>query len=85
MEEYVVYILASEKTDQLYKGFTSNLIGRIKSHNELSKKGWTLRYRPWRVVYVEFYSIKKEAIARERFLKTGAGRDWIRDHIDLVK
>ncbi|HET8838188.1 MAG TPA: GIY-YIG nuclease family protein [Flavobacteriaceae bacterium] len=43
VEEYVVYILASSKTQKLYKGFTSDLINRLKSHNELSRKGWTVR------------------------------------------
>ncbi len=85
MEEYVVYILASNRTPKLYKGFTTNLIERFKSHNQLSTKGWTVRFRPWRVVFVQFFLNKKEAMDFEKFLKTGAGREWIAKNIKLDK
>ena len=80
---YVVYILASEKTNKLYKGHTSNLIERFKSHNALSKKGWTVRFRPWRVVFVRFFQTKVEAIDFEKYLKTGVGREWIKYNVDI--
>ncbi|MFA5669387.1 MAG: GIY-YIG nuclease family protein, partial [Balneolaceae bacterium] len=38
---------------------------RFKSHNELGKKGWTIKYRPWEIVHTEEYATKKEAMARE--------------------
>ena len=47
MEEFVVYILFSEDYGKTYIGFTSNLIERFKSHNYLSKKGYTIKFRPW--------------------------------------
>ncbi|MFC7356717.1 GIY-YIG nuclease family protein [Jejudonia soesokkakensis] len=78
MEEYLVYILASDRTDKLYKGYTSDLISRFASHNEMGIKGWTMRYRPWRVVFVRFFSSKRAAIEFEKFLKTGKGREWIK-------
>ena len=80
MEEYVVYILASDKTFKLYKGYTSNLIERMKSHNEFGK-GWTRAYRPWRVIHIEFYTSKREAKQREKWFKSGVGRDWINKNI----
>ncbi|GIQ57707.1 hypothetical protein Flavo103_08430 [Flavobacterium collinsii] len=45
MEEFVVYILYSEKFNKTYTGFTSNLIERFKSHNLLETKGYTLKFR----------------------------------------
>ncbi len=83
MSEFVVYILHSEKYDKIYTGYTSNLIARFKSHNELSNKGWTIRFRPWRVIYVEFFVVKKEAMKKEKYLKSGVGRSWI--YGDLLK
>ncbi len=68
MDEFVVYILYSEKYNKYYTGYTSSIITRFKSHNELSNKGFTKRYRPWIVVYIEFFTTKKEAIIREKFL-----------------
>ena len=47
MEEFAVYILFSSKFSKTYVGFTSNLIERFKSHNELSSKGYTIKFRPW--------------------------------------
>ncbi|MFO8129200.1 MAG: GIY-YIG nuclease family protein [Bacteroidales bacterium] len=57
---FVTYVLYSRKFDKIYIGYTSNLIARFKSHNELGK-GWTKRYRPWEVISVEFFGSKKQA------------------------
>ena len=81
MVEYVVYILKSLSSDKHYVGYTQNLISRFKSHNELGKKGFTTRYRPWQVIYVEFYTTKKQAMNREKFLKSGKGREWMKENI----
>ena len=79
MEEYVVYILFSEKHNKTYVGFTSNLLERYKSHNFRGTKGYTIKYRPWKVIYVEFFILKADALKREKFLKNGNGREFIRD------
>jgi putative endonuclease len=56
---------------------TSDLISRFRSHNELGKNGWTIKFSPWKVVHVEFFATKKEALVRERYLKSGTGREWV--------
>ena len=78
MDEFVVYILFSEKYGKTYVGFTSNLIERFKSHNSLSQKGFTKNFRPWKVLHVEFFNNKSDALAREKHLKTGKGREFIK-------
>ncbi len=84
MEEFVVYILFSEDYDKTYVGFTSNLIERFKSHNYLSKKGYTIKFRPWQVIYVEFFTTKSEALKREKLLKSGKGREFIKEIISKL-
>jgi putative endonuclease len=79
--EYAVYVLKSLSYPKHYVGFTSNLISRFKSHNALGKKGYTIRYRPWVVIHVEFYNSKNEAMSREKFLKSGKGRKWMKNNI----
>jgi putative endonuclease len=79
--EFVVYILFSEKHQKHYTGFTSDLISRYHSHNELSTKGWTIKYRPWKVIHVEFFTSKTAALAREKYLKLGKGREYLRQEI----
>ena len=74
---YTVYILYSEKFDKIYIGLTQNLEQRIISHNELGKKGWTIHFRPWKLIHKEEYETKSEAILRERYLKSGKGREWL--------
>ena len=77
MDEFVTYILYSEHYKKIYIGFTSNLIQRFYSHNKIASKGYTKRYRPWIVIYVKFYRSKKEAMSKEKYLKSGVGRQFI--------
>ncbi|WP_317172473.1 GIY-YIG nuclease family protein [Gelidibacter maritimus] len=79
----MVYVLWSDRYRKRYVGMTSDLVGRFRSHNSLAKKGWTIRFRPWRVVHVEFYATKKDAKSREDFLKTGRGREWMDLNLNL--
>ena len=73
--EYLVYILYSQKHNKSYTGSTSSIISRFHSHNQFATKGWTVRYRPWMVVHLEFFKTKKEALQREKWYKSGAGRE----------
>ena len=81
MEEFVVYVLYSEKFYKTYTGFTSNILERFKSHNYFAKSGYTIKFRPWKVIQVEFFNEKKDAMKREKFLKTGQGRLFIKSLI----
>jgi putative endonuclease len=78
---FIVYALYSENFNKIYIGMTSNIAERFKSHNELSKKGWTKNFRPWIIIYQEEYTEKKEALKRERQLKGAAGRAFLRSLI----
>lgn len=75
---FTVYILYSVRFKKTYTGFTSDIKNRLLSHNELSTKGWTVKYRPWRLIYTEEYEDKKVAMQREKELKTGKGRDFVK-------
>jgi putative endonuclease len=78
---HTVYILYSKKFDKIYIGCTSNLEARFKSHNELGTKGWTIKFRPWEIVYTEEFDSKREALDREKQLKGAKRREWIRKEI----
>ena len=81
MKDYVVYILYSKLYGKTYTGMTSDLITRFHFHNSKSTKGFTLRYRPWIVIHVEFYEAKGDALKREKELKSGKGREWVKANI----
>jgi putative endonuclease len=74
---FIVYVLYSETHKKIYIGMTSNLEERFKSHNELAKKGWTIRYRPWEIIHTENFETKREALDRELQLKSAKGRAFI--------
>lgn len=74
---FTVYVLYSQSYDKIYIGFTSNLEQRLLSHNELSKKGWTIKFRPWQLIHTEVFQLKSEALKREKELKTATGRNFI--------
>ena len=78
---FTVYVLHSKLFDKIYIGFKSNLVQRLLSHNELGKKGWTISFRPWTLIYKEELNLKSEAMKREKQLKTAAGRSFIRSLI----
>ena len=75
---FTVYVLYSEKYDKLYIGYTADLKQRLLSHNELAKEGWTVKHRPWKLIYSERFSDKSSAMKRERELKSHKGRDILR-------
>jgi putative endonuclease len=74
---FTVYILYSSTGQKHYTGFTSNLVERLRSHNELGKD-WTAKNRPWQLIYTKEFATKKEAMEYEKWLKTGVGRDFIK-------
>ncbi len=80
-EEFVVYVLYSQRHQKIYIGQTSQLIERFRSHNELARKGWSIRFRPWEVIHVEFFENRTEALRREKELKSARGRKYIWEEI----
>ena len=78
--KYYVYVLKSKKDGRLYKGFTSRLEERLKEHNQGKTKS-TKGFRPWDLIYFEVFLTENEAIEREKYFKTGSGREYLKDKI----
>lgn len=74
---FTVYVLHSANFNKIYIGYTSNLEQRLLSHNELATKGFTIKFRPWVIVYKETFETKAKAMKREKQLKTAKGREFI--------
>jgi putative endonuclease len=74
-------VIRSESSGKCYIGHTSDLAGRLRHHNDPEdKKGLYTRRNPgpWILVHEEEFLSRREAMARERFLKSGQGREWLR-------
>ena len=65
-----------------YVGFTNDLKRRLFEHNVSEKTGFTLRYRPWLLIHEEAFDDKATAIKREKFLKSGVGREEVKGIIE---
>lgn len=77
---YYVYILRSQKNGEWYTGCTSDLRKRFKLHNTeqvISTKG----RGPFELIYYEAYRHKKDAYRREKTIKSGQGKRYIRDRL----
>ena len=67
---YYVYVIHVIQCDEgkYYIGSTSDVKKRIREHNAgLSK--WTSRYNNWKLVHLEQFTTRREALIRERFIK----------------
>ena len=69
MKEPSVYILANQDYGTLYIGVTSDLIARLYQHRSGRVKGFTARYRVYRLVRFEQFETMYEAVSREKQLK----------------
>jgi putative endonuclease len=75
---FYVYVLRSDTTRHLYTGFCSDLTQRVGQHNEGLTKS-TKNRGPWKLVYQEEFATRAEATRREKFLKSGKGREKLRE------
>jgi putative endonuclease len=80
MDYFYVYVLRSIDFERNYIGFTKDINIRLKQHNSGKTKS-TKPYKPWKLLFFETYSSKNEAIKREKFLKTGKGREYIKKYL----
>ena len=77
---YYVYVLQSDTTGHLYVGQTKDLSNRVSAHNDGLAR-YTRSRGPWTLVHSEEYETRGEAMVRERQLKGGQGREWLKTKI----
>jgi putative endonuclease len=73
---YFVYVIQNQGSKRLYTGHTQDLEQRLGQHNCGITKSTKNRGR-WELVYHESFATRGEAMRRERFLKSGQGREEI--------
>ena len=69
-----VYILRSGRTGRRYVGSCEDVDARLRQHNAGLSKA-TRHGLPWTVLRTEQFSTRAEAVRKERYYKTGRGRD----------
>ncbi|MGQ0656802.1 MAG: restriction endonuclease subunit S [Chromatiales bacterium] len=78
---YFVYAIKCHD-DSIYVGHTDNLARRWEEHLAGQAADWTRQHKPIQIVHYEEYSSRQEASDREKWLKTGYGRKWIKREIE---
>ena len=79
MPMFTVYVLRSVESFR-YTGQCVDFPVRLQQHNTKSLGFWTRRGNDWVPTYLETYASRQEAISRERWLKSGAGRRYLNSH-----
>ena len=69
---HYVYILQSKKDGKYYIGYTSNLESRLAYHNSGQQRSTKHRI-PFEMVYFEKYETRREALKREKEIKSYKG------------
>ena len=78
--QWYTYVLLSKKDDFLYVGCTQDLQNRLKEHN--NSEVFSTKHRlPIKLIYHETCLNKKDAYTREKYLKSGMGRRYIKNRL----
>ncbi|THD67654.1 GIY-YIG nuclease family protein [Robertkochia marina] len=73
---YYIYVLKSLRDGKKYTGFTTNLSLRFEAHNSGRVPSTKFR-RPLELIYFEGCLSRKDAIKREKYLKTHYGKMYL--------
>ena len=77
---YYVYVLLSEKDGNFYTGYTNDIKRRLDEHN--SGKVYSTKLRlPVKLVYYEGCLNQQDATKREKYLKSGNGKIYLRNRL----
>jgi len=75
-QSYFAYVLVC-KGGKLYKGFSSNLFERIDQHLAGQGAKFTKEHHPVSLLHFEMFDTEQEAVKREKYFKSGSGREWL--------
>lgn len=77
---YYVYVLYSTRDHMLYTGYTQDLKKRFHEHNHGCN--FSTKHRiPFILAYYEASQFKKDCIAREKYLKSGPGKRFLKNRL----
>jgi len=78
---HYTYVLLSEQERRFYTGYTADLRRRLGEHQQ-GRVRWTASRQPVRLVYYEACLSQEDALRRERFLKSGKGKRYLRNRLE---
>jgi len=72
-----VYAIVSLTNKEIYVGMALSAEKRLKEHNN-GKNRYTKGLRPWKLFKIEYFPDWKEARIREKYLNSGAGKEFLK-------
>ena len=72
-----VYVIQSLKDGTWYTGMAKDVTLRLKDHNS-GRNMFTKGHLPWKIIYTEQHPSWVEARVREKYLKSAAGKTWLK-------
>ena len=78
---HFTYVLLSDRDGMLYTGTTGDLRERVREHQGGRVRSTSYR-RPLKLVYYEACLSAADAFRRERFLKTGKGKRYLKNRLE---
>ena len=72
-----MYALYDKYSKQIYVGMTKNLEQRLEAHAK-GKSFFTRRFKSFAVIYTEECKDYKEGRGREKYLKAGSGKEFLK-------
>ena len=77
---FYVYILQSERSKKFYTGSTNDLRKRFNQHQS-DKSIYTKGRGPFKLIYYEASLHREDAEAREKYLKSGMGKRYLKNRL----
>lgn len=77
---HYVYVIKSQKDGKFYTGCTEDLRKRFFEHNA-GKVSSSKNRGPFDLIYYEASLDKTDAFAREKYLKTGMGKRYLKNRL----
>ena len=74
---YTIYALRSLVRNYIYVGMTNN-IERLLNQHDTSQVKSTTAYAPFKLIYHEIADTRPEARVREKYLKSGIGKEFLK-------
>jgi putative endonuclease len=81
---FTVYAISSTCKNYIYVGLTENLDARLLRH-ERGFERTTKPYRPFELIYSEEHPDRALARKREKYWKSGTGKEQLREIRDSLK
>ncbi len=79
-KSWYVYVLQSNHTGRFYTGMTHDLRKRLSQHRQGNTQS-TRHSGPWNLVYYEMSLAEDDARAREKYLKSGMGKRYVKNRL----